>query len=206
VQNADDITWVIENINDAANAALLNSNRVIYNELYEDLRNDAKDLPELLRSGFIDGDSGHIYTYFISDFVTNSRRIAETLSDASDARSALAAGEPNAMIGLSDTGEHFLRRMIQFLEDNVFCEPRVRSRKIMLETVIRACADLLYESDDTILSQIVDERAALEKWSPDRAIAKQLLNERVHRIQLAIDVLAEMGDQEIFDFVGIDAL
>jgi hypothetical protein len=76
----------------------------------------------------------------------------------------------------------------------------------MLESVGQVCLDLLYDTKELVLTRLVEDRANLENWSDDkRAVASELLSNDVHRAQLAIDIFSSMGDQEIFDFVGIQS-
>ncbi len=204
VQYADDITWVIENLNDANSAALLNSRRSVYESLLAVLGEGIRDaiLRPLSRN-----DSGGVYTFFISDFIAESTRILDSLGDGAHSRVALREGKAESFIGLSRESEELLNSMIQFLNTQVFTEPRVRNRAQMLRTVSVACLDLLYNGTDDILPKVIKDRATLQRWAPARInTAQELLKDPVHRIQLAIDILADMGDQEIYDFVGIQAL
>ncbi len=204
VQYADDITWVIENINDANDAALLNKQDPIYKELLPTLE---QEVPSELVLPLVAMDSGGVYTYFISDFVDYSRKILSSLGneDKQD-RSALRAGREESFIGLSPPAEEQLEGMIQFLERRVFDDERVKRRSQILRSVTEACLGLLYSAPDETLIKLIEEKG-FGRWKPevtDRA--KSLISEKVHRVQLAVDILAEMGDHEIYDFVGIQAI
>lgn len=122
-------------------------------------------------------------------------------------RAGLIAGDESAIIGLSEEAAAQLDRIEYFLRQTVFAEPRVANRRQMLEVISGACLQLLYEGDQDVLQRFVDGRARLERWNSDRhARAQELLRDDVHRAQLAVDVLANMSDQEIFDFAGIQSL
>ena len=207
VQYADDITWVIENLNDANTAALLSrKSRGVYQELLDVL--DREDgAPEHLMQPLRRNDSGGIYTYFIADFVRNSADVLSRLKDGAYARTALRSGDLQSIIGLSPEGENQLNKLANYLYREVFTEPRVRNRTQMLKTVSLACLDLLYEDWEETVPKILQEKMIIERWPKDALEkANDMLKDPVHRIQVAVDILADMGDQEIYDFVGIQAL
>ncbi|MFP5205894.1 MAG: hypothetical protein ACLGSH_11105 [Acidobacteriota bacterium] len=206
VQYADDVTWVIENLNDANSAALLNKRS---NSVYADLVTvlSPQDAPEGLLRSLNDNDSGGIYTYFIADFVNHSRKILDKLGDGAYLRQALREGTASGYIGLSPEAEVHLDKCSDFLQSSVFNEARVKNRANMLRTVSLACLDLLYSGWADTLPTMIREKATLERWTPAKlAKAIDLLRDPFHRIQAAVDVFVEMGDQEIYDFVGIQAL
>ena len=77
----------------------------------------------------------------------------------------------------------------------------------MLETVSRACIEFLFDKRSEFLRNRIDQKSRIERWSRgERDIALELLNADVHRLQLAVDTFADMSDQEIFDFVGVESL
>lgn len=204
VQFADDITWVIENLNDANDAALLNSKNSHYNEL---LANLGEHVPEALLRALTGNDAGGLYTYFISDFVKHSSEILARLGDGVHERIALRKGLPEAVIGLSPEATHQLNLMEGFLRAKVFNEPRVKNRTQMLKTVSVACLDLLLRGREDSMPRIIRERGLLERFQSDEVTtALELLRDPVHCVQLAVDIFANMADQEIYDFVGIQAL
>lgn len=207
VQYADDITWAIENLNDANNAALLNTGESYYKQLNSIL---GPNIPDLLVRGLANDDSGLLYTYFIEDFVRHSQDILEQLNraDGTHKRIALMQGEEESFIGLSPEAENYLDLVIEFLNNHVFTEPRVKNRKEMLKIISTACLDLLYQGEDSVLTELINERALLDPyWIKGQAArAKALLSDEIHRIQLAVDIFTNMGDQEIYDFVGIQTL
>ena len=71
VQYADDITWVIENLNDANEVAVLNTTKGIYDDVMKDI---SGDIPGALREALQRNDASAIYSYFINDFISNSDR------------------------------------------------------------------------------------------------------------------------------------
>lgn len=205
-QYADDITWAIENLNDANSAALLNDRDSVYEELRRELTHT--EIPDALSRAITENDSGALYTYFIRDFVRHSGDILTRLrSGGAETRQPLINGEASAVIGLSPDAESHLDQVIAFLRRVAFEEPRVRNRYDMLKEVSRQCVRLLYDGDREGLQRFVTDRAALELWPKARLNhAMALLDKDVHRAQLAVDIFADMADQEIYDFVGIQAL
>ena len=204
IQYADDITWVIENLNDANSAALLNKRRSIYEGVLSTLE---EQVPEGLLRPLSRNDAGGVYTYFISDFIHYSRDVLSKISDGLVGRIALREGKATSFIGLSPEAEQQLDKLASFLYNEVFTEPRVKNRTQMLKTVSVACMDLLYSGAEDILPKLINERATLERWPPEKLNkAIELVGDPVHRVQLAVDIFADMGDQEIYDFVGIQSL
>ncbi len=205
-QYADDITWVIENLNDANHAALLNKRDPVYADALAAL---GGDIDQALARALTMRDASGLYTYFISDFVRHSNSILDGLGDGAVNRAALREGRQDATIGLSPDAVGALDGLRNFLYGVVFKEPRVENRYKMLSTVSVACMDLLYDGTGTegILETRVRELALRSMWrreSIDRAL--NLIRDPVHRIQLCVNIFADMGDQEIYDFVGIQAL
>jgi dGTP triphosphohydrolase len=210
VQLADDITWAIENLEDANTATVLNNENAasLYATLAPEL--DLREPAESLTKALNEDDAGALYTYFIQDFVTHSRPIVERLETEAPghvARELVGADDPAAAIGLSGGAEQVLDGIIGFLDDEVFTEPRVRNRRHMLAEVSTQCLNLLYEGDPAALVKITTERARVERWKKQvRQRANELLKRDVYRAQAAVTVFAGMADQEIYDFVGIQAL
>ena len=207
VQYADDITWAIENLNDANNVALLNRNsRGLYHDLSIELSKSNCTNHEVSQA-LLNNNSGALYGFFISDLVSSSESILERLKkDDIQGRSALREGAEHSFIRLSESGELILNKMINFLKKEVFQEPRVSNRKEMLSSIIRSSLDLLYTSEDTI-KKYIDDRALQEAWQGDTIIkAKEKISDDINRVQLAVDIFSSMSDQEIFDFVGMHSL
>jgi len=205
VKYADDITWVVENLNDANSAALLNDRRSIYDSLIREL---GGEVPDSLLKGLVAGNTGLIYTYFITDFNKNSENKLSLIREGVQKRIALREGSvDDAQIGLSDEGLNVLRKIKDFLEKTVFAEIRVSNRAKMLNTLSDACMELLYNGVEDILPKYIKEKAVLERWSEDDiANALSLIRDPIHRIQLCVNVFCDMADQEIYDFVGIESL
>jgi dGTP triphosphohydrolase len=203
VQYADDITWVIENLNDANDVALLNDQaRSVYDALAVELTNSDQTLNRALTNN----DAGAIYTYFIADFVRHSNELLMKAQGAYELRQQLWLGTKAARIGLSPEAEELLNKMAKFLNDRVFTEPRTKNRTEMLKSISSACVELIYTSGD-VLPRVVMEQARLGRWTKDtERVALNLLDDPVHKVQVSMDVLASWGDQEIYDFVGIQAL
>ncbi|WP_299229752.1 hypothetical protein [uncultured Psychroserpens sp.] len=202
VRYADDITWVIENLNDSNNATLVNNpqNKGLFQELWDQGNFDNK----LLMMGLSKRDSGKLYSYFINDFINHSTSILS--KNEKELKLRLKSGEDSCLIGLSSEGEETLKFFKGFLDKRVFKENRVFHRKQMLETITEGCIDLIYQSKDDFLKNYIESKANIEGWSEDsKRLATELLNNDIHRIQVAINVFSELSDQEIFSFVGMDS-
>ncbi len=201
VQFADDMTWIIENLNDANDAALLGGSKT---NLFLQLMNSLGDAPLELKQALVESDAGSLYTYFIADFVKSSQNVLKP--DAGpELRTGLRKGQSEALIGPSQQADTYLDRMKDFLFKNVFEASRIRNRNLMLQSVSRVSLDLLYDQKESALTQIITDRANLANWPGDkRTKALGMLSDDVHRAQLAVDVFVGMGDQDVFDFVGIN--
>lgn len=200
VQFADDMTWIIENLNDANDAALLGGART---NLFLQLMHSLSDVPQELKQALAEMDAGALYTYFISDFVQSSSRI---LTEGTGVREGLRRGDSAASIGPSVEAEECLNTMEKFLFTNVFEQTRIRSRNRMLQSVSDTALDILYDKKEPALLHIVEDRANLENWpSEKRERAIKMLANDVHRAQLSVDLFASMGDQDLFEFVSCQA-
>jgi hypothetical protein len=201
VQFADDMTWIIENLNDANDAALLGGSN---SNLFLQLNNSLEGAPQELTQPLVESDAGGLYTYFISDFVKRSQGILE--KGGPEIRVGLRRGENQAQIGPSVDAEMYLDKMKEFLDDNVFEVSRIKNRNRMLESVTGVSLDLLFDDKDPLLRQLITDRANLENWPEQkRRKALEALSDEVHRAQLAVDVFVGLGDQEVFELVGIQA-
>lgn len=204
VQYADDISWVIENLNDANRVALVSGQQNLYNQLLRTLPQDT--VPATLLRALSAADSGALYTYFIETFIAHAREKLSQYAEREN-RQALREGDSKSFLTLPEEAEEQLENIKSFLNDHVFVEKRVKHRKQMLRNIALACLDILYEVKDDLLPRITEDRARVEEWpTQDLQAAKLLLDDEVHRAQLAVDIFAEMGDQEIYDFVGIQSL
>jgi len=203
VQYADDITWVIENLNDANEVALLNDQqRSVYESLSDEI---GEDVDSALQQALSRNDAGGIYSYFINDFITHSSKTLSRKSGGAELRNALTKGTRGAQIGLSSEADELLGRMVRYLDSRIFTEPRTKNRTEMLKSITYACVDLIYDTE--VLPRVVAEQSRLGRWNEDaKKAAVDLLADDVHRTQASMDVLATWGDQEIYDFVGIQAL
>lgn len=201
---ADDITWVIENLDDVHKAAALAGGTDIYLEILSDLREGGK-VPGALNDAMLESDSGSLYNYFITDFIKTSKEVLERLRENAHYRLALRDGSPEAVISLSPEVEAQLDRMKSFLNRRVFREPRVHNRFQILQTLAEACLDLLYKSD-ALPNYVKTQAAVLNIKGEKLDRAESLLTEPIHRVQLVVDIFSQMSDQEIYDFVGIQGL
>lgn len=203
VKYADDITWVIENLNDANNAALTNNptSKALFQELFD----QGNFEPQVLNRGLSKRDSGQIYSYFINDFIIHSSKTLDK-KDGLETKLRLKSGETDCLIGLSKEGEEILNAFKSFLNTKVFSENRVYHRKKMLETITEGCIDLIYVGKDEFLKRYIETKSNIEGWTDEaKKTAIELLNNDIHRIQVSVNVFSELSDQEIFSFVGMDS-
>lgn len=203
VQYADDITWIIENLNDSNNAALVNNpqNKGLFQELFDQGNYESK----ILIQGLSKRDSGKLYSYFINDFITHSQSILNK-KDGIETKLLLKSGDSNYKIGLSDEGLAVLNNFKEFLHKRVFSENRVSHRKRMLETITEGCMDLIYSGKEEYLHRYIENKSNIEGWTDEqKSVGLKLLDNDIHRIQVTVNVFSELSDQEIFSFVGMDS-
>jgi dGTP triphosphohydrolase len=206
VKYADDITWVIENINDA-NHTQLDNESFSGMSVYQELFNYLKDAPIFLKEAFSESDPGKIYTYFINDFIDFSNTKLKKLNEGAIMRIALKEGVEDAAIGLSQEATLQLENLKSFLNKIIFEEIRVKNRNKMLQTISEGCLDLLFDRNNEFVTNHIRQKGKIESWGEERIkTALSLISDDVHRIQIAVDVFSELGDQEILDFVGIESL
>lgn len=203
VQYADDITWVIENLNDANEVALLNGQP---RSVYEELAVEVADIDPAFDVVLTKNDAGGLYTYFISAFVRHSSAILSKGSGELSLRQALQKGDASVRIGLSPEAEQILSKLVDFLNTRIFTEPRTKNRSEMLRSISAACIELIHSSSD-VLERVLQDQSRVHRWPKEvTQNAIRLLDDPVHKIQLSLDVLSSWGDQEIYDFVGIQSL
>ena len=125
VQYADDITWVIENLNDANEVALLNGQT---RSLYEELAVEVQDIDPAFDVVLTKNDAGGLYTYFISAFVRHSSAVLGVGKGELAMRQALQKGDTTVRIGLSPAADKILAKLEDFLQTRIFTEPRTKNR------------------------------------------------------------------------------
>jgi dGTP triphosphohydrolase len=202
VQYADDITWVIENLNDSNTATLLGNpnSRGLFRDLFDQNNYDSI----LLMQGLSKGDSGKLYSYFINDFINNSIKVLGK-KDGLESKMLLKTGDEEYIIGLSKEGKEILNNFKNFLHDRVFKENKVLHRKKMLSTITDGCIDLIYK-DREYLNKYLQTKGNIEGWNDEqKKTSLNLLNNEIHRIQATVNIFSELSDQEIFSFVGMDS-
>jgi hypothetical protein len=205
---ADDITWVVENLNDANNAFFLDQGtkrQGVFHDLASFLSHESALLPSVLTDALVHHNAGLLYTYFIHDFFSSSKNaLDKQLANFGDNPKGLRNALASPTIGLSSEASAYLDDMKTYLNRCVFSEPRVASRNRILSALAEGCLDLLYQDKNELLKRYIVDKGNVEGWSSDCAV--ELLVEPIHRIQLAVDVFCDMGDQEICQFVGIESL
>lgn len=199
VRYADDISWVIENLHEAAKVRnVANSPKQVFHEAATALATN--DMPAPLHIALTpQADVSKIYTYFIDDLVT------ETSSRMSEAGKADRGSETRPLVSLSETGIRMLEALKAFLHKNVFSEDRMRSRNETLRIISSAALDLMYEKQGNFLNQIVEDRSRMLSWAPEQLeLAHQHLSDPIHRIQACIDAFVEMSDMDVYSLLGLD--
>lgn len=202
VQYADDITWVIENLTDANNAALLDTGDP---KIWEKLaRHLASICPQELKEAVVHGRDSALYTYFITDMIKTTNA---AFGQGGDLLSALRNGDADARIGLSSEAELVLTKMKGFLREKVFSKGRTGNRRDMLLAISKACIELLYDNTGDCLEQFLRDGAALRKLDDDEvARSLELIDDDVCKAQISIDVFSEMSDHDVYNFVGVASL
>jgi dGTP triphosphohydrolase len=199
VRHADDISWVIENISEAAKAdQLAGSGRDLLTLLARELQ--SSDMPQELHTALIPvADIGRIYTYFINDLVATSQ---PGLLDAM----GIHPSETEPTIHFSATASRMMRLMKQFLNSTVFTEERLQYRNRTLVAITETVLDVYWETRGAALTEYVNNLAKLEGWNRDQlADALALLDRPIHRVQACVDALAGMSDRAVYRLLGLES-
>lgn len=196
VRYADDITWVIENLNEANRAAALFGQRdAVFTQLALELSNEMPD--SLARALTPAADTGRLYTYFIDDLYRSSKaKMAE--SDPHQ------ASETNPFITLSADALRMLRLMKRFLDERVFMDDRIRLRNETLKVISKTILDLLHEDQAEALVDFVRIRSKLEGWESDFGTAEALADNPTYRVQACVDAFSLMADRDVYSFIGLE--
>lgn len=196
----DDITWVIENLNEAARVAALEGVGNVYSRLARQYKDEFDPLVGAALAG---SDSGKLYTYYIDDLVRTS---AENMANANPGD---AATEVEPIVSLSPRADRTLLNMKAFLNTEVFSDYRIAFRNQTIDVVLYNTLDLIYKSwdRDRVLAHLIRERARAEGWDSKENLdaAERLLPNAVHRLQVTVDILAAMSDREVFNLIGLDS-
>lgn len=200
VRYADDITWVIENLNEASKAAsLAGSPNATFNMLATVLKSN--DLPPDLQIALTPvPDLGRIYTYFINDLVVTSQSALEEAETS-------GASEADPAVKLSMEADRMLHLMKSFLTERVFSDDRIVYRNRTLVSIIQTVLDVYWDSPSGALQTYLDGKAMIEGWTPDEVKrSNELLADPVHRVQASVDALASMSDREVYRLLGLEAM
>lgn len=206
VQYADDITWVIENLNDAHQVVLLDNTD---NNVFKDLSrmvNDDDDFPSNLSVAINRSKPGLLYTYFIDDFVTHSQQILNEALKSQQMISRDLLIKENVKIGLSSQGIYALNKLKQYLNEAIFSDAKIDNRNRMLETITDATLEILWEDRRDTLQQLVTKMGKSRDWEKTKLTqVLEYMENDVHRVQLVVNLFSEMSDSEIFSFIGIES-
>jgi dGTP triphosphohydrolase len=198
VRYCDDITWVLENLNEAARVEALDGTRSVYTRLAGRYNEDFAPISEAILSG----DSGKIYTYFIDDLVKTS----EELMRQHTPRQQPSEVEP--VVSLSARATRILKNMKVFLGTDVFTHPKLVFRNETLDVILMNVLNLLYRSidKDEEIVRLVEKRARVSSWDDTEKMrtATDALRNPLHRVQATVDVVSSMSDADVFDLIGLD--
>lgn len=194
----DDITWVLENLNEASRVAALDGASTAHQALGNLY---GRDFDAEVLSALGISDTGALYTYFIDDLVKTTKATMQKDGDASS-----TARETEQLVGLSNQGERTLEKMKDYLSNNVFSHERVEFRNETLKGITRTALNILYKSFEDELPRRIERNARLTGWASAEMLklARDSLKEPVHRVQVAVDVLSAMSDREVFELVGLE--
>ncbi len=202
VRYADDITWVIENINDAHQVAQAGDQTNIFKELDNFI---GDELPSNLSMAITRGNPGLMYTYFIDNFVTHSETVLnEALKSEENITRKILLGE-KVQIGLSVEAATALLKLKDFLNQSIFGSARIENRNKMLATIANATMGILWDNKGT-LWQIIEQKGRHEGWT--RAQMDQIekwMSDDIYKIQIIVNAFSEMSDSEVFHFIGIES-
>ncbi|WP_434811523.1 hypothetical protein [Microbacterium sp. bgisy189] len=194
----DDITWVLENLNEAARVEALEGTKSVYARLAARHREEFAPISEAIMSE----DSGKLYTYFIDDLV---RTTGEAMRQA-DPQARPSEIEP--LVGLSGNATRILKNMKLFLETDVFTHPRLLFRNATLDVILTSVLDLLYRSveKDEDLVRLVRNQSRVQGWESAENLRKatDALRDPLHRLQATVDVVTSMSDSDVFELIGLE--
>ncbi|MBA7668898.1 Deoxyguanosinetriphosphate triphosphohydrolase-like protein [subsurface metagenome] len=209
VRLADDITWVIENLQDANQARMIRTG---------DERRDLLDMvaaqpgpkwPADFLQAIARKDISELYNYFIKDCVQNTRGLFEKAGkDALFQRIALREGNvTEAKVALSDEAFQTLNRVKAFLFAKIFSDGRTENRNQVLKTILEFVAELLYGGENISLPEITEkmikQRSMKYPTFEANEVIKAANSDPYFRIQIVVNIMSEMSDMEIFKIVGI---
>lgn len=207
VKYADDITWVIENLNDAHQVALMEDNE---NDIFKDLASEMKNddsFPSNLMEAIRRENPGLFYTYFINDFVTFSNEEINNVlkNDENISRDFLI--KEKVRIGLSPNALYALKKLKDYLLDSVFSTAKIENRNKMLRTITEATLEILWEDKRDNLIQLVNKMGKSRGWGRTKIerANNNIYSDEIHKIQTIVNVFSEMSDTEIFSFIGIES-
>lgn len=212
VRLADDITWVIENLQDANNARLATS--LGNDDLFSDIASQfAGKIGDGFRSAISLKDTGELYNLFIRDCIEVTKPTFEDKRnrDKLIQRIALTKGDSEApLVALSSIGLQTLQQLKEILKVRVFGDPRTTNRNKVLGTIIEFAANQLYGSSPGALPEHtvtwIKQRAKCFPAFDAEPVITKATNDPYFRVQLVINVLSEHTDSDVFQMVGMGGL
>lgn len=209
VRLADDITWLIENLQDANQARMIATKGKGRDLLDELGASSYAKWPNEFLQGLARKNFGEIYNFFINDCInTTLRNFQEAGADDLLQRIGLRENpETKARVELSAEAFDTLLNVRRFLFENVFSDARTDNRNKVLRTILEFVADLLYGDESLSLPEITKEKIAQRsvKYPPFEAnkVIKAAGENPFLRLQITINLMSEMTDKEIYSIVGM---
>lgn len=209
VRLADDITWVIENLQDANQARMIATGGKGQALLDRVAKEPGVQWPPDLLDGLVHNDVSLLYNYFIKDCVENTQRLFEKAGeDALFQRKALRAGDmTEAKVALSDEAFETLRGLKAFLYERVFADARTDNRNRILKTILRFLCELLYGDENLPIPEdtisMVFQRAMKYPTFDPADVITEANKDPYFRVQLVVNLMSEMSDREIFNLIGM---
>lgn len=211
VRLADDITWVVENLQDANHARILSSQG--QQDLFAEIHSESLGkLDDAFLNALAHKDPSQLYDFFIGDCVETTRRsLDDTLArhkDWLEQRQALRSGDKDApLVGLSDEGYQALARLKGVLFEHVFGDPRTENRNKVLGTILEFVARQLFNpwpgSVASGTSDWITQRSRrYPVFRPDEVLRRANVDP-YFRLQLVVNIMSEMTDSDVFQMVGM---
>ncbi|WP_418064402.1 hypothetical protein [Pimelobacter simplex] len=193
VRYADDITWVIENLDEASRAASLAQQTTPYSVLSA----RTGELPQAVVVALSGSDGGALYTYFINDLVATTR-----LAMQAGGREVL---ETEPIVALSKEAARCLDGLKEFLVGKVFTHHRVARRNETLKVLLRQTLDVLYLTPEAVVRQ-VEVLSRKHRWYDDDVLSQfqQSLDDKVNLARVCVSLVSAMSDSEVYSFIGLD--
>ena len=204
VRLADDITWVIENLQDADDVHNVVGGDSLMGQLGQSMRGRFQTLDTALLAR----DTGDLYNYFIQDCVISTKNVQDKLNEDDKFERCLLRKQniECPIVSLSEQGIMALNELKKYLAKNVFGDARTENRNEVLATILKFVADQLFGKEDTLPSPTVDwvqKRSRRYPTFPPNFVIDRAQTDPFFRLQLVLTIMSEMSDSDIFEKVGM---